>query len=341
KGKHAMKAIRFYGINDLHLVEIPKPTSKPNEILLRTASVGICGSDVHYFNEGGTGSIQLDRPLILGHEFSAYIEEGPKKGQLVAVDPALPCGYCEFCREGNPNLCINMQFAGAEDTDGALREFLPWPKECLYPLPEGITPQEGAMLEPLGVAIHALRLGKLFPGMDVGIFGTGSIGLLTIQMAKLAGASRIFATDKISHRLEYAQECGATDIIIADGNEIERILTTTNGRGLDVTFEAAGDDGTAVETAVQTAKNGGTAVLIGIPSEDRTHFTASAARRKGITIKLSRRMKNTYPTAIRLISAGKIDLRQLITHHFTMNDYRQAFKVAAQRQGVKVFIDFN
>jgi L-iditol 2-dehydrogenase len=335
-----MRVIRFYGINDLRLDEIPTPISEGDEILLRTASVGICGSDVHYFNEGGTGGLQLDRPLILGHEFSAFVEEGPLQGQLVAVDPAIPCGKCEFCLEGNPNFCINMRFAGAEDTDGALQEFLTWPKEGLFPLPEGFTPQEGAMLEPLGVAIHALHLGKVFPGMDVGVFGAGSIGLLTIQMAKLAGASRIFATDKISQRLEYAQECGATDIFLADGDESAHILSATKTRGLDVTFEAAGDDGSAVETAVQSAKNGGTTVLIGIPSEDTTSFTASAARRKGLTIKLSRRMKNTYPTAIRLVAEGKIDLKSLITHRFDFSDYRQAFKIAAKRQGVKVFIDF-
>ena len=340
KGRHRMRAIQFYGINDLRLDEIPKPISAENEILLRTASVGICGSDVHYYKEGGTGGIHLDHPLILGHEFSAYVEEGPMKGQLVAVDPAIPCGKCEFCLEGNPNLCDSMRFAGAEKTDGALQEFVTWPLEGLYALPEGFTPQEGAMLEPLGVAIHALRLGKVFPGMDVGVFGVGTIGLLTIQMAKLAGASRIIATDLISQRLEYAQEVGATDIFLADGDESARILSVTKHRGLDVTFEAAGDDGSAVESAVQSVKNGGITVLIGIPSEDTTSFTASAARRKGLTIKLSRRMKNTYPTAIRLIAEGKIDLKSLITHRFALKDYHQAFKVAAKRQGVKVFIDF-
>ena len=336
-----MKAIRFYGINDLRLDEIPQPNSAGDEVLLRTASVGICGSDVHYFNEGGTGGVTLDHPLILGHEFSAYVEEGPLRGKLVAVDPAITCGECEYCLEGNPNLCVNMKFSGAEDTDGALQEYVTWPEAGLFPLPENFTPQEGAMLEPLGVAIHALRLGRVFPGMDVGVFGTGSIGLLTIQMAKLAGASRIFATDKISDRLEYARESGATDILLADGDESAKIIAATGGRGLDVVFEAAGDDGSAVETAVQSSKNGGLAILIGIPSIDITSFTASAARRKGLTIKLSRRMKNTYPTAIRLVSTGKINLKSLITHHFAYPDYPQAFKLAAQRQGIKIFIDFS
>lgn len=336
-----MKAIRFYDIEDLRLEEIPRPEAVSDEVRLKTASVGICGSDIHYYKEGGTGSLQLDHPLILGHEFSAWIDEGADKGSLVAVDPALPCGKCEFCLEGNPNFCENLQFAGAEDTDGALRQYLTWQKHALFPLPETISPQEGAMLEPLGVAIHALRLGKVFPGMDVGVYGAGPIGLLTIQIAKLAGASRIFATDKLSKRLEYAQECGATNVMLADGSEIDQIRSATNHRGLDVTFEAAGDDGEAVQTAVQTAKNGATVVLIGIPSEDKTSFKASAARRRGLTIKLCRRMKNTYPTAIRLVSQGKVNLKPLITHQFRLAEFNKAFEIAAKREGIKVFINFD
>jgi len=336
-----MKAILFYGIRDLRLEDMPHPKAASGEVMLKTASVSICGSDVHYYKEGGTGSLQLDHPLILGHEFSAWINEGPDKGSLVAVDPALSCGECEFCLEGNPNFCEILRFAGAEDTDGALRQFLTWPKQALFPLPDNMTPQEGAMLEPLGVAIHALRLGKVFPGMNVGVFGAGPIGLLTIQMAKLAGASRIFATDRLSNRLAYAQDCGATDVMLADGDEIDRILSATNQRGLDVTFEAAGDDGEAVHTAVQTAKNGARVVLIGIPSEDKTCFKASAARRKGLTIKLSRRMKNTYPTAIQLVSQGKVNLKPLITHQYDFNAFNKAFEIAAKREGIKVFINFD
>ena len=336
-----MKTIRFYDVGDLRLEETPKPTPGPGEILLRTASVGICGSDVHYFQEGGTGSLQLDHPLILGHEFSAWIESGPNKGQLAAVDPALPCGLCEFCLEGNPNFCKHLQFAGAEDTDGALQEFMAWPEEAVFPLPVKFSPEEGAMLEPLGVAIHALGLGDVTPGMNVGVFGTGPIGLLTIQMAKLAGAAQIFATDKLSHRLKLAQECGASDVLLADGNEAAKILSATADRGLDVTFEAAGDDGAAVETAIKTAKRGAAVVLIGIPSKDETRFTASVARRRGLTIKLARRMKNTYPTAIKLVDRGMIDLQKVITSRYPLTEFNEAFKVAANREGAKVMINFD
>ncbi|MBW6465021.1 MAG: zinc-binding dehydrogenase [Brevefilum sp.] len=335
-----MKAIRLYGINDLRIDDVPPPIPQANEVLLQTKSVGVCGSDVHYFHEGGTGSVQLVRPLILGHEFSAIIASGPDQGTLVAVDPALNCGVCEFCKEGNPNFCVNLKFAGSEDTDGAMQTFLAWPRTAIYPLPSSMTPDEGAMLEPLGIAIHALRLGKVFPGMDVGVFGTGPIGLLTIMMAKIAGAGRIFATDRLTDRLKMAKDCGATHVFQADGHEVDPILSATGNRGLDVTFETAGDDGSAVETAIQTAKRGGTAVLVGIPSEDITQFTASAARRRGLTIKLSRRMKNTYPLSIRLVSTGQINLKPLITHTFPLEAYQQAFQTAADRQGIKVLINF-
>lgn len=334
-----MKVLKFYDIEDLRLEEDRIPTPTENELLLKVASVGVCGSDVHYFKEGGTGSLNFDHPFVLGHEFSAWIAEGPQEGQLVTVDPALPCGKCEFCLEGNPNFCLNLEFAGAEKTDGGLQEYVAWHREALYPLPETFSPQEGALLEPLGVAIHALRLGNVFPGMDVGVFGAGSIGLLTVQMARLAGASRIFVTDHLSHRLEIAREFGATDILLADGEEAEKINSATSGRGVDVAFEAAGDDGSAVETAVQASKRGGTLVLIGIPSEDETTFTASAARRRGLTIKLSRRMKNTYPTAIRLVNTGQVELKSLITAEFPLEKFDTAFETAAARKGVKVVVN--
>lgn len=334
-----MKSLRFYDINDLRLENADKPAPAPGEIRLRTASVGICGSDIHYYHEGSTDGKKHGHPLILGHEFSAWIDEGPEKGQLVAVDPALPCGRCEFCQEGNPNLCTELRFAGSEDTDGALQEYLTWPATALYPLPSGFTTQEGALLEPLGVAIHATRLGQISPGMTVGVFGAGAIGLLTIQMAKLAGASRIFATDRLDQRLGYAQKSGATDVLLADGNESKSILAETNGRGLDLVFEAAGDDGAAVETSIESSKRGATVVLIGIPSKDETTFSASAARRRGLTIKIVRRMKHTYPTAIRLVSHGQVDLKFLITHEYALSQFQTAFETAAHREGIKVIIN--
>ena len=335
-----MKAIQYFGIKDLRLTNIPEPKPVSDWVRVKTASVGICGSDVHYFNEGSTDGAMVEEPFVLGHEFSAWIDEGPDKGQLVAVDPAIACGRCEFCLEGNPNFCPDLIFAGSAYSDGGLRETLYWPGENLFPLPEGFSPQEGALLEPLGVAIHALRLGKVLPGMSIGVLGAGPIGLLTAQMAHLAGASRIIVTDRISQRLEFAQEAGATDTLLADGSEAEQIQKATGGRGVDVVFEAAGDDGLAVSSAVQSAKRGGTVVLVGIPSNDRTEFPASAARRRGLTLKIARRMAHTYPTAIRLVAQGQVALKPLITHQYPVEEFDKAFQTAARREGQKVVINF-
>jgi L-iditol 2-dehydrogenase len=336
-----MKAIRLHHIIDLRLEKIPFPELREDHVLLRTASVSICGSDVHYYKEGGTGGSVVEAPFILGHEFSAYLHPDQGKPQLVSVDPAVPCGHCEYCLQGNPNFCENLIFAGAEGIDGGMCEYLTWHKSAIFPLPASFSPEQGAMLEPLGVAIHALRLGKVFPGMDVGVFGAGVIGLLTIQMAKLAGAARIFATDKLAHRLDIARQIGATHTIQADGQEAKQILNETGNRGLDVTFEAAGDDGSAVESAIESSKRGGTTVLIGIPIKDETRFTASIARRRGMTIKIARRMKDTYPTAIKLVDGGMIDLDPLMTHRFPPEAFQEAFDTASKREGVKVFINFS
>ncbi len=336
-----MKAIRLNNIQNLQLVDIPKPLKKEGQVLLRLASVGICGSDIHYLVNGGTDSSTIESPLILGHEFSAYISEGVNNGKLAAIDPAISCGHCEFCREGSPNFCTELLFAGSPGMDGAMQEFLYWPENNVYPLTEGFTPEQGAMLEPLGVAIHALKLAKIKPGMDIGIIGAGPIGLLTLQLAKSIGVGRIFVTDKLNNRLEAAIKCGATDVYLADGTEISRVHSETNTRGLDVVFEAAGDDGTAVETAVQFAKFGAKIVLIGIPEKDETAFSASTARRKGLTIKVSRRMQHTYPTANRLVSEGLIDFEPLITHRYPLVSFQEAFDTAAARVGIKVMINMS
>ena len=197
------------------------------------------------------------------------------------------------------------------------------------------------MLEPLGVAIHAVDLGSVKPGTKVGVFGCGPIGLLVVQLARLMGAALIIATDKLSHRLEAARAFGATSVFQAENGEESREIWATSGEeGVDVAFEAAGENA-AVETAVASACPGATVVLVGIPADERTTFKASTARRKGLTIKLCRRMKNTYPRAIRLVEKGLVDVRSLVTHRFPIDEYRQAFTVAERREGLKVVIEPN
>jgi L-iditol 2-dehydrogenase len=262
-------------------------------------------------------------------------------GQRVAVDPAIPCGQCELCLHGHPNLCPQVRFAGHGHVDGALREVMTWPAALLHPLPEALSDEDGAMLEPLGVALHAIDLGHLRPGMRVGVFGCGPIGLLIIQLARLSGAVQIIATDPLPHRLEAARAYGATDVIRADdGAEAPEVWSAAASRGVDVAFEVAGENA-AVETAIHAARPGGQVVLAGIPADDRTSFSAATARRKGLTLRLCRRMKHTYPRAIALVEQGKVDVRSLVTHRFPLEQAQQAFEVAARREGLKIVIEIH
>jgi L-iditol 2-dehydrogenase len=333
-----MKVARLHGIHDLRLHDEAEPVAEPGEAVVRVTSIGVCGSDLHWFSESGIGDARLARPLVLGHEFAGVVETGELRGQRVALDPAIPCGECEFCVEGNPNFCTRLHFAGHGADDGAMRECMSWPVRHMYALPDAINDADGAMLEPLGVAIHAVDLGHLKAGTSAAIFGAGPIGLLTLQMARLAGAVDLFTTDKLQHRLDAARSYGATSVLQADGSESAQILAATHKRGVDVAFECAGEN-EAVDAAVAATKPGGTVVLVGIPSDDRTSFTASVARRKGLTIRMSRRMKHTYPRAIRLVERGLVDVHSMVTHHFSLADSVQAFDTAMRREGIKVVIE--
>ena len=330
-----MKSVRLHGTGDLQIHEESVPVVGVGERLVRIKSVGVCGSDLHWFSEGSIGDAKLERPLILGHEFSGETEDG----QRVAVDPAIPCGHCEFCEQGHPNLCEKMIFAGHGKTDGALREWMAWSEKSLFPIPDSISDADGAMLEPLGIAIHSVDLGKLKVGMTVGVFGCGPIGLLIIQMAKLSGAANIFATDKLPHRVDAAKRFGADQAyLVGDSDQLGEIRAATRGRGVDVAFEAAGVQD-AVDDAVAAVRPGGKVILAGIPDDDRTSFSASIARRKGLTIKLVRRMKHTYPRAIELVSKGLVDVRSIVTHRFPLTQASEAFRVAERREGLKIIIE--
>jgi len=319
-----MKVIRLHDPNNLHLHDEPVPVPGLGETLVRVKAVGICGSDLHWFGEAGIGDARLEKPLVLGHEFAGEIADGLRKGERVAVDPAVPCSVCGFCLQGNPNLCEHLRFAGHGSEDGALREYLAWSTACLHSLPDTLSDEDGVMLEPLGVAIHAVDLGKLRVGMTVGVFGCGPIGLLVIQIARLAGATEVFVTEPLPHRLEAARDLDARE--------------WKPGQDVDVAFEVAGENA-ALETAVAAVKPGGRVLLAGIPAADRTSFPASIARRKGLTFKMVRRTKFTYPRAIHLVKSGQVDVRSLVSHRFLLEQVQEAFTVAQRREGLKVIIE--
>lgn len=336
-----MNVLRLHGKGNFELHDEPEPIPLLDEFLLRVSAVGICGSDLTWFTQGNIGDAAIFSPLVLGHEFAGVIENADRRGQRVAVDPAICCRNCSFCDDGNPNICENIRFAGHGLEDGALREKMCWPKAFVYDLPNELSDSDGAMLEPLGVALHALDLGPVKPGMTVGVFGCGPIGLMMIQLAKASGAGRIIATDPLNHRLEAAREFGAISIQASpDGEEWAEVWSETERRGVDIAFEASCNS-MALQTAVKSVRPGRHVILIGIPEDDRTSFCASVARRKALTLKIVRRMKHTYPRAIQLVKNGVVNVRSLVTHTFALSDFQKAFETAANREGIKVIIKPN
>jgi L-iditol 2-dehydrogenase len=331
-----MRVLRLHGKRDLRLHDEPLPVPKPGEALVRVKAVGLCGSDLHWFAEASIGGVKLSKPLVLGHEFAGVTEDGRR----VAVDPAVSCGSCRLCLEGHSNLCPSVRFAGHGKWDGGLREWIAWPERCLIPLPESLTAADGAMLEPLGVALHALDLAHVRPGTSVGVFGCGPIGLLALQVARAAGATPLFATDLAHrpHRLEAARSLGAAVFAADEGREALRILESTGGLGIEAAVEAAGDD-EAVDAAVEAARPGGRVVLAGIPAGERTSFVSSTARRKGLTLALARRMKHTYPRTIQLVESGTVDVRSCVSRSLPLEEAKAAFAAADAREGLKIIVE--
>jgi L-iditol 2-dehydrogenase len=325
-----MTAARLHGVRDIRTHTEAVPATAAGEELVRITAVGLCGSDLHWFTEAGIGDARLTRPLVPGHEFAGVIAGGPRDGMPVAVDPALPCRQCDMCLEGYRNLCPDVVFAGHGCQDGGLQQYLAWPSWALHPLPAGMTAVDGAMLEPLGVALHALDLGHIRIGATVAVIGAGPIGLLLVQAARRAGATRVAVVEPLAHRRAAALRVGADAVLNVD--------EAADDIGANAVFELAGTDA-AVETAMRAARPGARVVLGGIPDGDRTSFQASLARRKGLTLALVRRMNEAYPRAIRLVEQGLVDVSSIVTHRYPMERAAEAFAVAADRQGLKVIIE--
>jgi L-iditol 2-dehydrogenase len=333
-----VKAARLHAVGDLRLAEEPVPAPGPGMSLVRVSAVGICGSDLHWWGEAGIGDATLTHPLVLGHEAAGVIEDGPRRGERVAIDPAIWCGTCRPCRDGYRNLCTRILFAGHGSQDGAMREFMTWPSHLLHPLPGSLSDADGAVLEPLGVAIHALDLGHVRLGASVAVAGCGPIGLLLIQVLRAAGAAQITAFDPLPHRRTAATRLGADAALDPAGVPSPAGLAQITGEGVDVAFEMAGTGG-AVALAMAAARPGGRVVLGGIPADDTTTFQASTARRKGLTIAMARRMNEVYGRAINLAASGRVDLAAVVTHRFSLTEAPAALGAAAARTGLKVIVE--
>lgn len=346
-----MLAARLHGPKDLRVERVPHPGSPGRgRVLLRVLTTGVCGSDLHSYLDARIGDTPVERSLILGHESSAIVEAvGPealdgnfqplKPGSRVAVDPAQPCHRCELCEHGHPNLCCNLAFCGNYPHGGSFCQWMHMPARSCFPVSDRIDDETAALLEPLGVAIHAVDFAKLRVGCSVAILGAGPIGLLILQAARLAGADPVFVSDKFHWRLKLAKRWGGVPISCDRDDPVQRTLQGTHGRGVDIAIEAAWAD-ESVNQAVEIARLGGRVVLVGIPGNDRLTLKHSTARRKGLTLVLSRRMKHVYPRALQLAERRSVDLKSLVSHRFPLRKAAEAFALnAAYRNNVvKVMI---
>ena len=325
-----MKALRLHGAGELRLHDEPDPVPGDGEALLRVTAVGLCGSDRHWFTEGAIGDARLDRPLVLGHEVGATIVGGPRAGERVAVDPAIPCGVCAVCLRGDDHLCPTGRFAGHGATDGGLRTLVAWPEHLLQPVPDWLPDADVALLEPLGVAVHALELGKVTPGAATCVVGCGPIGLLLVQLLRVAGAF-VAAVEPLPHRAAAASAAGAAEVAAA--------LDPSLRDRFDVVFDVAGTD-EAVDAALAAVAPGGRVVLVGIPDGDRTTFSASLARRKGLTLLLARRMRSSHlARATSLVAGRRVDLGGLVGERHALAAGGPAWEALVSRRTLKVVVD--
>ncbi|QIG45925.1 alcohol dehydrogenase catalytic domain-containing protein [Nocardioides anomalus] len=332
----SQRVARLHAVRDLRIEDAPAPGEPPDGwSTVAVTSVGICGSDLHWYADGGTGEVSIEDPVMPGHEFAGVALDGPHVGRRVAVDPAIPCGACEQCRAGHGNLCPNILFAGHQSLDGGLQERLLWPDHLLVPLPDDLSDDAGALLEPLGVAIHAVRHAHVRSGHDVLVVGAGPIGVLVGAVARRAGAARVFVSEPLGHRRATALAFGA-DAAWAPEGAVEELMSITGGRGADVVVEMAGSD-EGIATAVAGAGLGARIALGGIPSGPTSAFPAAAARRKGLTFAMVRRMHETYPRAVELATTG-VDLDALVSDHFPLERSADAFAHAVGRTGDKTVI---
>ena len=330
------RAAILHAVRDVRVEDVAPPTPPQDGwSTVAVTSVGICGSDLHWYAEGGTGEVLLDRPVVPGHEFGGVVVDGPLAGRRVAVDPAIPCDRCESCRTGHGNLCPDVLFAGHGSVDGGLQELLVWPDRLLHPIPDRVSDDAAALLEPLGVAIHAVGVGHVRPGHDVLVVGAGPIGVLVGAVARQAGAARVFVSEPLAHRRRTAVSFGADQAWPPDETDAG-VREATAGRGVDVVVEMAGAD-EGLTTAVVCARPGARIAVGGIPSTPLSAFPAAPARRKGLTFALVRRMHETYDRAIELATGG-LDLDALVSDRFELSDTAAAFESAAGRAGDKTVV---
>jgi L-iditol 2-dehydrogenase len=312
---------------DLRVQSRPVPTPRTHEVLVEVLAVGICGSDVHYFEHGRIGSRVVTEPLVLGHETCGRVVAlGPDSsrhqiGDRVCLEPGMPCRACRECRAGRYNLCGDVRFHGAPPVDGSLTNYLAVHEDFAIGIPPSISDEAGALIEPLAVAVWACRKASVSAGDRVLVTGAGPIGLLVAQTARAQGAGRIVLTDVSEPRLQTARRFGFTDVV-----DVGRASLRDMGYEFDALVECSGS-GTALDSAIELLRPAGVAVMVGM-GEERVTLPLDLLQRRELWVTGSFRYANVFPAAIALADQGRIDLETLITDRYPLED-----TVAALRAG--------
>ncbi|HOF61420.1 MAG TPA: NAD(P)-dependent alcohol dehydrogenase [Candidatus Latescibacteria bacterium] len=335
-----MKAAVMRGIRDVRIEDIPVPPVLDEEALVRIRSVGVCGSDIHYYTHGKIGRYVVQPPFLLGHECAGEVVEvgaavrNVRPGDLVAVEPGVPCRRCRFCREGRYNLCPDVVFLATPPVDGAFAEYIAHSADFLFPL-DGVSLHEGAMCEPLSTGMQAVRRSGLRMGDTVFIAGVGPIGLCALQAFLAGGAAAVYVSDLDADRCRRAVALGATQAFDASDSELAaKLRDLTHGLGPDIVVETAGSE-KATAQSVQMVRAGGVVVLIGLSPAAIIPIDTIAIIDKEIDIRGVFRYANTYPAALSMIRRGAVDVKSMITAEYPLDRAKQALDdVAARKPGV-------
>ena len=334
-GPHGtMTTAVLYAPRDLRIEQRPVPAPSEGEVLVRILSVGVCGSDVHYYEHGRIGDFVVRSPLVLGHESSGQVAEVGKGvsparvGERVAIEPGEPCGRCDQCRTGRYNLCPNIRFHGTPPVDGTLSEFVALKSELAYTVPDEISDNAAALLEPLSVGIWANRKAGTQAGTSLLIAGAGPVGLVTTMVARAVGATRIVVSDVNRNRLSAAMACGATEIAVPGSDDI--------AAEFDAFIDCSGSSA-AIDSGVRLVRPAGSVVLVGMGA-DELRLPLAVVQQRELLITGTFRYANTWPTAIALAASGRVSLDQLVTGEYGLAETEQALTAGRDPHSVKAVV---
>ena len=325
-----MKTAVMLGIGEMGFEERDIPQVKDDEVLVKLEYVGICGSDLHYYETGAIGDYVVEPPFVLGHEPGGTVVEVGKNvthlkaGDRVALEPGKTCGHCEFCKTGRYNLCPDVVFFATPPVDGVFQEYVAHEADLCFKLPDNVSTLEGALIEPLAVGFHAAIQGDAHLGQKAVVMGAGCIGLVSMMALKARGVSEVYVVDIMEKRLKKALELGADGVINgAEENVEQKIRQITDGRGVDLVIETAGTEITTRQ-AISIAKKGSNIVLVGYSKSGEMTLPMSLVLDKELTFKTVFRYRHIYPMAIEAVSQGKVNLKGIVTDIFDLDDAQKA-----------------